>query len=292
MLDLRNNPGGVLPGAIGVNWTDQTAQFVVSGNALAPTGSSPNAIQWSAATFGANQEAFVTLSAISAAAPEHNLMLKTQGSTHLTGHIEVSYNVAGSQVIVYTFTPPGTWNTVATLGGVTFAVGDRFGARAFADGTVQVFRNSALLGAVSATGWPYATLGGRIGVSHSGAASARFDNFGGGTVPAPGAVLAAPGAGTGGGPIGSIALSSAFPNPSNGGVSMALALPQAADVSVEVLDVLGRRVWSSPEQRFGAGRWSLHWDGYGTHGSAPAGLYLARIHAGDAVFTRRFAVVR
>ncbi len=279
-------------GPIGANWTDQTAQFVVSGNALAPTGSSPNAIQWSAATFGANQEAFVTLSAISAAAPEHNLMLKTQGSTHLTGHIEVSYNVAGSQVIVYTFTPPGTWNTVATLGGVTFAVGDRFGARAFADGTVQVFRNSALLGAVSATGWPYATLGGRIGVSHSGAASARFDNFGGGTVPAPGAVLAAPGAGTGGGPIGSIALSSAFPNPSNGGVSMALALPQAADVSVEVLDVLGRRVWSSPEQRFGAGRWSLHWDGYGTHGSAPAGLYLARIHAGDAVFTRRFAVVR
>ncbi len=288
VLDNFNRADGV----IGANWGDQTSQFVVSGNALAPAGGSPNAIQWSAATFGPNQEAFVTLSAISASAPEHNLMLKTQGSTHLSGHIEVSYNVAGAQVIVYTFTPPGTWNTVATLSGVSFAVGDRFGARAFGDGTVQVFRNGALLGAVSVTSWPYATLGGRIGVSHSGAASARFDNFGGGTVPAPGAVLAAPGAEAASGPIGAIALSSAFPNPSNGGVSMALALPQAADVTVSVLDVLGRKVWSSPAQRFGAGRWSLHWDGRAPHGPAPAGLYLARIHAGDAVFTRRFAVVR
>ena len=229
---------------------------------------------------------------MTAGAPEHNLMLKTQGTTHSSGHIEVSYNVPSSQVVIYTFTPPGTWTTAAILSGVSFTASDRFGARAFVDGTVQVFRNNSLLGTASVANWTFAALGGQIGVSHAGAATARFDNFGGGNVPAPGSVLAAPD------PLafidvpGAIALSSAFPNPSSRGVSLSLALPRAGDVSLIVLDVLGRRVWAAPVQRFNAGRWSLHWDGRNANGSAPAGLYLVRVRTGSESFTRRFAIVR
>src|SRR5207302_1380460 len=72
------------------------------------------------------------------------------------------------------------WVQRGTIAGVTFAAGQRLGARALADGTVQVFRDATLLGTVSVAGWTYAASGGRIGLSFTNAAGGRWDDFGGG----------------------------------------------------------------------------------------------------------------
>ena len=59
-------------------------------------------------------------------------------------------------------------------------IGDRFGARALANGMVTVYRNGSEIGSRSVAGWPYATGGGFIGLWMSGASGAVLDDFGGG----------------------------------------------------------------------------------------------------------------
>ncbi len=74
---------------------------------------------------------------------------------------------------------------------VTFSAGNRLGAIASADGTVDVYKDGALIGSVNVTQtgplpyWPLSLsiVGGSIGVRFVGPSSqndARFDNFGGG----------------------------------------------------------------------------------------------------------------
>ena len=80
-----------------------------------------------------------------------------------------------------------------TLTGVTFANGDVFGVRAESNGMVTIFQNGTQIGQTNVTtgtnAWTttLASGGGRIGVwffgTFSGANDARFDNFGGGTMP-------------------------------------------------------------------------------------------------------------
>jgi hypothetical protein len=64
---------------------------------------------------------------------------------------------------------------------VTFVSGDRFGARVKVDGTVDVYRNSVLLGSRNVSAWTYAANGGYIGLWFQDAAAAVVDDFGGGT---------------------------------------------------------------------------------------------------------------
>ena len=82
----------------------------------------------------------------------------------------------------------------ATINNVTFGPGDRFGARALADGQVIVFKNGIAIGSHYLTSgpnpWPAprATGGGKIGVWFKGnfqgpnGQAAGFDNFGGGNL--------------------------------------------------------------------------------------------------------------
>jgi hypothetical protein len=64
---------------------------------------------------------------------------------------------------------------------VTFANGDQLGARAKPDGTVEIYRNGALLATRSITSWPYYANGGYIGLWFVNAPGALIDDFGGGT---------------------------------------------------------------------------------------------------------------
>jgi flagellar hook assembly protein FlgD len=76
-------------------------------------------------------------------------------------------------------------------------------------------------------------------------------------------------------------------------VSFTLDLPGEATVSVAVLDVLGRRIWSAPERAYEAGRWTIGWDGRTSAGAeAPAGIYSARVVVGERVMVRRIARLR
>ena len=67
---------------------------------------------------------------------------------------------------------------------LTLAAGDQFGARAKADGTVEVYKNGALVGRVTVdSSWPYRTSGGKMGVWLIDARNTVLDDVGGGTLP-------------------------------------------------------------------------------------------------------------
>lgn len=65
---------------------------------------------------------------------------------------------------------------------MTFAAGDRFGARARPNGLVEVYRNSTLLGSISVLTWSFCTSGGRIGLRMIDAPNTLLDDFGGGSL--------------------------------------------------------------------------------------------------------------
>jgi hypothetical protein len=89
-----------------------------------------------------------------------------------------------------------------------------------------------------------------------------------------------------------VAVSSAFPNPMIGNVAFTLSLTREDDVSVSILDIQGRQVWSAPAQLYGPGRWTIGWDGTTPSGTAGAGTYFARIRVGSRLFVRRVALLR
>jgi hypothetical protein len=135
-----------------------------------------------AGIFGPNQEAFVTLNSIAVSPQEHDLLLKVQGTTWSSGCIEVWYDKLASRVSVWTYALGQDWQSRGTIQPVTFNPGDQFGARALANGSVQVFRNGQPIGSVSVAAWPFAANGGRIGMWLVGAAGSVLDNYGGGNM--------------------------------------------------------------------------------------------------------------
>jgi glucose/arabinose dehydrogenase len=177
VLDSFNRANG----AVGGSWVDEIAGLTINANKLALTSSSASTV-WSGGTFGADQEAFVSLDAItSAGSSEHDLMLKVQGQSWSTGHIEVRYDKGGARIQINTYAPSQSWIQRGVIPSVTLSPGDRLGARAYANGTIEVYRNGLVIGSASVGNWPYASLGGRIGLTLGNAAASRLDNFGGGT---------------------------------------------------------------------------------------------------------------
>ena len=211
VLDTFNRANG----ALGANWSGCTSTGIyrIDGNNV-QVRSNGGFIYWNASSFGANQEAYMTFSKVVPSATEHDLLLKVRnfpttctnpGGT--ASAIEVLYdpnaNPVNSRVQVWTLTPssspsPG-WRLRATFTGVNFANGDVLGARTYTDGTVIVYKNGTSIGMVNVTlptgpvaGWPtsLASNTGQIGVWFIGGGpglavpnDARFDNFGGGTLP-------------------------------------------------------------------------------------------------------------
>jgi hypothetical protein len=83
-------------------------------------------------------------------------------------------------------------------------------------------------------------------------------------------------------------------NPTVGDVQLRLALPSPAHVTVEVADVLGRRVRSlASDARLGSGAHLFTWDGSDDNrASAPAGVYFVRVRADEAVLSTRVVRLR
>ncbi|MBI5566319.1 MAG: IPT/TIG domain-containing protein [Chloroflexi bacterium] len=177
---------------LGANWSTPTTGYRVNANTL-QVRSGASQIRWTAASFGANQEAYFTFTDVSTTATEQDLVLKNTGGG--TAMIQVIYNRPASQVRIETLDPVNGWVVRATLSGATFANGDRFVARASQSGTVRVYKNSTLIGSTNVTSganpWPItlAQSGGQIGVAfigttNTGAGDARINDFGGGSLAA------------------------------------------------------------------------------------------------------------
>lgn len=83
------------------------------------------------------------------------------------------------------------------------------------------------------------------------------------------------------------------PNPAQGAVRFAFALPAAAHARLEVVDAQGRIAGVVLEGDLAAGAQSAVWDGRGRDGRpVAAGLYFAVLRAGAASAVRRVAIVR
>ncbi|GAB4114405.1 MAG: hypothetical protein OHK0050_18620 [Roseiflexaceae bacterium] len=198
VLDTFNRANG----GVGTNWrgnTNGTNFFRIQNNEV-QVRNVDGFLYWNPQSFGARQEAFVTFSRNSPAAFFQSLLLKINGANNNTfptataRMIAVNYVPSTNRVVIETLAPGQGWRNRATFTGITFANGDVMSARALPDGTVQVYRNGTLIGQTNVTagvnGWPaaYAAEGGRQGIWYSGpnflgANEARFDNFGGGTLP-------------------------------------------------------------------------------------------------------------
>jgi PKD repeat protein len=284
-------------GAVGANWAGDVNGFIVTGNQGTQNCCYVSAT-WNGtgAVFGANQEVYLTIATPSSAAREMDLMLKVQGTSYTAGHIEVRYDANPGRVQVSTY-QSGKWTNRGASISTTFAAGDRFGARALANGDVNIYKNGTLLGTRSVTAWPFYNLGGRVGITMENANAARIDNYGGGTVPfgAPAFAVEATDApaselSTHDAPL-TLALSNPWPSPTDGMVQMELSLPSQVGVEMSIFDIQGRQVWHE-SRTFGAGRWSLGWAGRMSDGSrAPRGVYLARVNAGSHVFVRRIVMM-
>jgi hypothetical protein len=93
----------------------------------------------------------------------------------------VFYDSANQRSGIKTFVPGQGWRFLAYFD-VQYADSDQLGARALADGSVQMFKNGVLIGAADAGSF-FAGKGGRIGLFFFLANQAQFDDFGGGTHP-------------------------------------------------------------------------------------------------------------
>lgn len=179
VLDTFNRANG----AIGSNWSGNPTAYNILSNQLdvVSTGWYTN-IHWNAASFGADQEAYFTFVQLeTGAGQEQSLILKAQSSSASgNGLLYVMYDHVAKVVQVWTYHPAQDWVQRGTNIPVTFANGDQFGARARADGTVEVYRNGNLLGTRSITAWPFYSSGGYIGIWLVNSPSALVDNFGGG----------------------------------------------------------------------------------------------------------------
>jgi hypothetical protein len=170
-------------GAIGSNWSGYASAFSISANRLDVISTGWNtSILWKNASFGADQEAYVTFSQVDAGSNEQSLILKSQSNTGTgAGLIYVMYNGAGRSVQAWTYHPTQNWVQHGAAIPVTLANGDRLGARARADGTLEIYRNGTMIGTRSITSWPFYASGGYIGLWMVNAPNALLDNFGGGT---------------------------------------------------------------------------------------------------------------
>lgn len=90
-----------------------------------------------------------------------------------------------------------------------------------------------------------------------------------------------------------VSFSSPWPNPARQSVRWAYALPQAAPLQVEILDISGRRVRTVASGDRAAGRGEVSWDLRDASGRrVSTGMYIVRARLGTTEWTKRLVVVR
>ena len=84
-----------------------------------------------------------------------------------------------------------------------------------------------------------------------------------------------------------------YPNPFNPITSLRYDLPEQAQVTLTVYDMLGREVTQLVNTTQEAGYRSVQWDATNMNGKpVSAGVYLYQIHAGDFVQTRKMVLLK
>ena len=79
-----------------------------------------------------------------------------------------------------------------------------------------------------------------------------------------------------------------YPNPFNAQTIISYDLPKAADVNLEVYDILGRKITTLADERQEAGTHQVIWDGSGVS----SGLYFYRLKAGEFADIRKMTLLK
>jgi len=79
-----------------------------------------------------------------------------------------------------------------------------------------------------------------------------------------------------------------YPNPFNSSTTIEYSLPEAGEVTVEVFDLLGRKVETLVNEKQAAGAYKINWNA----DNQASGIYFYRIEAGDYQDTRRMMLLK
>jgi parallel beta-helix repeat protein len=79
-----------------------------------------------------------------------------------------------------------------------------------------------------------------------------------------------------------------YPNPFNAFTSIGYTLPSASDVTIDIYDILGRRVETLVQGEQSAGYHHITWDAE----DRPSGMYFYRIQAGEYAETRKMVLLK
>jgi WD40 repeat protein len=167
-------------GSVGDNWRGTQNTFGIDANHLKII-DQEGWLLWSPSLFSANQEAYVTLTNVEGTSGAISLLLKVQGNDLSVGYLELDYEPTENCVSLWSHVGKGM-----TLEGnnipVTFFNGDRFGVRAFEDGTVEVYRNGTAIGSFDVWDWAFTSSAGSIGLRSANSNGLVLDDFGGGNL--------------------------------------------------------------------------------------------------------------
>ncbi|PAP76670.1 hypothetical protein BSZ37_09565 [Rubrivirga marina] len=236
----------------------------------------------------------------------------TAGSFQLRIQAQESADYPGAETVAYVAVEAGAVAGVLEAGRTPDAVGDLFHevglGTGFASAPALLASMQTFDGADPATLRYRALTGSRFEVRAEEEQSAdeetdHTDEVVGYLAIAPGGLLGTPLAGaleasapTGPAGAGALlesepagyALEPPFPNPFHSVTSLHYALPEAADVRLDVFDALGHRVALLVDGRVEAGRYVVRFDGAGF----ASGVYFFRFQAGPFSETRRMALLR
>ena len=89
------------------------------------------------------------------------------------------------------------------------------------------------------------------------------------------------------------ALMGNYPNPFNPTTTISYVLGESQRTSLEIYDILGRKVRTLVEAVQGSGEYKIQWDGSDHSGQAvPSGLYFYKLNSGDQVKIGKMTLVR
>jgi hypothetical protein len=89
------------------------------------------------------------------------------------------------------------------------------------------------------------------------------------------------------------ALDQNYPNPFNPSTSIRFALPQQAQTSLVIYDMLGREIRTLVNNTMNAGNYQMVWDGRNNLGvQAATGVYVYRIQAGSFVSVKKMMLLK
>jgi PKD repeat protein len=163
-------------GRLGASWGGITGGYAIAQQQVDVGLGGP--IYWTTA-FGASQEVAVTMTEIDRRGV-HGLFLKGNRDHLRLSAIAVNYDPARQRVQVISQQYGRLPRIVGTFP-ATMNNGDRFGAQALADGTVNVTVNGMRIGTANAGSF-FVNRGGHVGALYLLASRASFDDFGGGTI--------------------------------------------------------------------------------------------------------------